>query len=130
MTLTRLLGFVLLPLSLFIATMLVRYYGIGGHVLTATLPWICAMLGIAVLFHGVTCLLVGRGPAQLPRWFAVTVFLFASLGLAFGLTVDYLLFFSSSGIAEPLAEWFGFSLIFAFVVFLPRLTTDGGGQGA
>ena len=114
-------GLVLVPIALFVAAWVMNTVGIASSVLTATLPWICVMIGIVLLILGATCIMLQKPPAQLPFVAALLICIAASLGLLFGLFVDMHYHYQSADKGEVLMEWVGVTFILGIVFFVPRI---------
>ena len=125
MRINDIIGFVLIPTALFLGAWVLKYAAIASSVLTATLPWICVMVGIVLLLLGATCLILQKPPAELPLTPTLMVCIVASLGLLFGLFVDVHYYYPEADKGEVLIEWLGVTLILGVLFFAPRMRSSG-----
>ena len=125
MRIVEVVGLVLIPTALFVAAWLMNTVTIASSVVSATLPWICTMIGIVLLILGATCLILQKPPGQLPRSVALTICAATSLGLFVGMFVDYRYYYPEAAIGVELMEWVGFTLILCIVFFVPRIPSRG-----
>ena len=125
MKVTDIIGFVFIPTALFLAAWVMEHAAIASSVLTATLPWICVMVGIVLLILAATCLMLQKPPAELPLIPALSICVATSLGLLVGLFVDVHYYYPEAQKGELLIEWLGFTLILCIVFLVPRIRSSG-----
>ena len=122
---SEIIGLALVSTALFVAAWVMNTVTIASSLLSATLPWICTMIGIVLLILGATCLILQRSPSQVPLRVAVTICAATSLGLLVGMFVDLHYFYPDAEIGVDLIEWIGFTLILCMVFFVPRIRSRG-----
>ncbi len=125
MRIVEIIGLVLVPTALFVAAWLMNKITIASSVFSATLPWICTMIGIVLLILAATCLILQKPPGQLPLSAALTICVATSLGLLAGMFVDLHYYYPEAEIGADLMEWVGFTLILCIVFFVPRIRSRG-----
>ncbi len=125
MRIVEIIGLVLVPTALFVAAWLMNKITIASSLLSATLPWICTMIGIVLLILGATCLILQKSPSQVPLRAALTICVATSLGLLVGMFVDFHYYYPDAVIGVDLMEWGGFTLILCMVFFVPRIRSRG-----
>jgi len=125
MKVADILGFVLIPMALFLAAWVMKHAPIASLLLTATLPWICVMFGIVLLILGATCLMLQKPPPELPLIPALSICVATSLGLLAGLLVDVHYYYPEARQGELLIEWLGFTMMLCIVFLVPRIRASG-----
>ena len=118
---SEIIGLALVSTALFVAAWVMNTVTIASSLLSATLPWICTMIGIVLLILGATCIILQKSPSQIPLRAAITICVATSLGLLVGMFVDFHYYYPDAEIGVDLIEWIGFTLILCMVFFMPRI---------
>jgi len=119
--LKTIIGFALIPLVLLLAAIFVDSADQWSTISQHTVPWLCSALSIAVLVVGLTSLLCGCAPAEIPLLKAILVCTVVLVIFAVGLFVDAWTYDGHGGRwVTAGAEGIGFAVILAGAFLVPR----------
>lgn len=117
-----LLGFFIAPIALIFTGWAIKEHALWSTLASATVPWFCTALALAMLVVGSTCTLLQCSPARIPAGRAAAVAAVVLVAIGVGLGVDAVAYNGARDLVASIGEWLGFAVLLGVVFWLPRVS--------